>query len=296
MPPTISKIAFTFLALFFIAACDNNTTPAADSAQPADSVAADNAATNADDNLLPSGKAPMGKLPDDPLAQMRIMLKPYWAPISSGGIILLADIEDETLNVAAFSRLLKLFPNIEGADNNAWMPLSKELAKLSLDFTRKAEIELGVYELKNYHKTYADEGKLYFDEKDGAPIGLPDAEILAFEMTDEHVKLIRHMNVRDLDGNVELMDVLQPYVGNDDLYRAMAMALDDEIPADAEVPMENRHYYDILQREMIFAVQTFWTHAKMPGEEKSPAEAAEAENSPAEATPAEMPAAETKAI
>jgi hypothetical protein len=203
----------------------------------------------------------MGKLPDDPLEQMRITLKPYWAPLGSGGIILLADLDDGTLNVTAFSKLLKLFPEIDGSDNKAWVPLAEQLAQRCLDFTRTAQIELGVYELKNYHKTYADEGKLYFDEYGGAPIGLPDADVLAFDFTEEHMKLIRNMNVRDAKGDIMLMDVTQPYIGHSDLYRAMALALGDEISENVEVPKENKHYYDILQREMIFAVQAFWTHA-----------------------------------
>ncbi|GEM_PF-2434870 len=258
MPSTFSKITFVSFLLLMISACSDNTT---------DQAANQNAAPSSDPEVAVQTieeKAPMGKLPDDPLEQMRITLKPFWLPFGNGGIIMVADAKEPAMNSLAFQRLLKLYPEIEPKDNTAWEPLAEKLAERCLALTREAKIEYGVYELKNYHKTYAEDGTLYFDSKGGAPIGLPDAEVLAFTFTEEHEKLIRHMNVRADEGSVWLMHFTQPYVGHHDMYRAMAMALGDTIPEDVEIPMENKHYYDILQREMIFAAQAFWLHAQMP--------------------------------
>ncbi len=269
---TIVISCFTLL----IVACDRGT--------PANTAASDAVATSSDtiastkvettsaetagaEDASSMEDAPMGKLPDDPLAQMRITLKPYWAPIDNGGIILLADIENGAMNVLAFQKLLKLYPELEQKDNNVWEPLAERLAQRCLTLTRQGKMEYGVYELKNYLKDYTDQQMLPFDDRGGAPIGIPDADILAFDFTEEHEKLIRHMNVRAAEGNVLLMDFKEPYVGHADIYRAMAAALGDDIPTDAEIPAENKHYYDILQREMIFAIQAFWKYAQIPGEE-----------------------------
>lgn len=258
MRSTFLKITFISFFSLLVAACDREA--------PANTAENNVGQENPADTVIASTaeeKEPMGKLPDDPLAQMRITLKPYWAPVENGGIILLADVENSAMNVLAFQRLLKLYPEIEQKDNNAWAPLAEKLAERCLTLTRQGKMEYGVYELKNYLKEYTENQMYPFDDKGGAPIGIPDAEVLAFDFTEEHEKLIRHMNVRGVDGDVLLMDFNQPYVGHTDIHRAMAQALGDDLPLDAEIPAENKHYYDILQREMIFAIQAFWKHAQM---------------------------------
>ena len=268
MRSTFLKITVISFFSLLIIACDRGTP----TNTPANTAAENNAVKESANAVVASAaeeKAPMGKLPDDSLAQMRITLKPYWAPIENGGIILLADIENSAMNVLAFQKLLKLYPGIEQKDNSAWAPLAEKLAERCLALTRQGKMEYGVYELKNYLKEHTEEQMFPFDDKGGAPIGIPDAEVLAFDFTEEHEKLIRHMNVRGVDGNVLLMDFEQPYVGDANIHRAMAMALGDDLPLDAEIPAENKHYYDILQREMIFAVQAFWKYAQMPEDQDS---------------------------
>jgi len=202
------------------------------------------------------------------LAEMRASLRPYWVPMESGGIFLLAGM-DEYKNEQAFNRLMTKFPQAAGKIPELQQTVFAEtLASICADFFQNGKLEPGTYQLDNYHLSYANKGQLIFDSNRSRPTPLPKDAKINFKLTSAHLDLMRSMNTRDWENMVELMDPKRPYGDATYYYLDMASALDEPITYDA-----NKHAkfspasikrYTQLHREMIFAVQAFWQYAKMP--------------------------------
>jgi hypothetical protein len=99
------------------------------------------------------------------------------------------------------------------------------------------------------------------------PILLPAERVFTFTVTDEHLKLLRHLNTREWQGIVELMDMKRPYGDMTYYFIDMATALGEPPPprdADDEpefTPQQIERYLQ-LHREMLFAAQAFWRYAQ----------------------------------
>lgn len=141
-----------------------------------------------------------------------------------------------------------------------------------LCFFDRAELTPGRYELENYHLEYAPDGKLMYedeDEKSGEFFTLPLEPTFLFELTGEHLKLLRHMNTRDWSGFIEAMDPKRPYGDMSYFYIDMAEALGEgPLPTGAdgcaEATKEQIGRYERLHQEMLLAIQAFWRYAQMP--------------------------------
>ncbi len=203
------------------------------------------------------------------IAELRTILKPYWIPEEMGGVALLADIMDEQKNDEKMSVFFKNFPEIDVNDKHQkWSLLAEQIAGLCDDFFHHASLKPGVYELENYHLSYAYQGILPLDAEDGKPIVLPKQATFQFTLTEEHLKLLGYLNIRGFHGYVELMDAKRPYGNYSYYYVDMANALGEPVPKDADgepaFTSEQLSRYSELHRQMLFAVQTFWRYANYP--------------------------------
>lgn len=205
------------------------------------------------------------------LAHMREHLRPYWAPIESGGVFLMAGVDEE-----AYWRFLADFNDLPevsdmSPDEDRAPVIAELLANDVLHFFDKAELAPGPYELDNYHLEYAPDGKLMFESEDEESediFALPIEPVFSFELTAEHLKLLRHMNTRDWRGYIEAMDPKRPYGDMTYFYIDMAETLGEgPLPADEDgysrATKEQIRRYEKLHLEMLLAIQAFWRYAEM---------------------------------
>jgi hypothetical protein len=199
---------------------------------------------------------------------MRKHLRPYWTPIESGGVFLMTGV-DETAYTEFLMGFGQLPEAVAAASDNQRLTIVVEI--LSHDawrFFLHAELAPGPYKLDNYHLDYADDGELQFSADDEPPIKLPAERNFTFELTAEHLKLIRRLNTRDWYGYIEAMNPKRPY-GEMTFYAIdMAEALDeDPLPRNddgyIQLTEAQEERYTELHREMLFAIQAFWQYAEV---------------------------------
>jgi len=199
------------------------------------------------------------------LAEMRKHLRTYWAPIEVGGIFLVPGTDDDE-NDAFFRALAARVPLTAGVPDHR--QLSKRLDILADDvaaFLSAAKLTPGPYRIDNYHLELAEDGKLpYSFSFDEPPIELPLERTFLFTVTEEHLKLLRHLNTgaRDDPPLIELMDVKRPYGYMTYHFLDMAEALGEPEPRDADFTPQQIERYSRLHREMLFAAQAFWIYAQ----------------------------------
>ena len=197
--------------------------------------------------------------PDSLISAMREKMLPYWSPAEAGGIFLLASLNgDEHEGVVA---------DLYGSQpaKGGTREFARVLAGEARRFLRFGQLDSGTYELENYHDT-GNEGSLQLDADGRRGMPIPSSPRFTFTVKDEHLQLLRRMNVREWHGLVELMDVKRPYGDMTAHFIDMADALGDEIPRNAsglpDLPEKAIARYVALHGEMLFAVQAFWTNAK----------------------------------
>lgn len=195
------------------------------------------------------------------LTHMRKHLRPYWIFIEAGGIFLLPDL-DEAKTATFFHDMAAQMPAPIGGKDIYGM-LSEEVSA----FFETAKLEAGVYRLENYHKDYAIDGKIRFDSDGHGDTVLPEGERFDFAVTEEHLKLLRHLNTRSWRSIIEAMNPKRPYGDMTYYFIDMSEALGEPPPPrDANnSPLYTKEQIERflrLHREMLFAVQAFWAYAK----------------------------------
>jgi hypothetical protein len=200
------------------------------------------------------------------LAELRKHLRPYWSPGDAGGIFLLG--LDEQEHARFFEALAASAPQlapIAPAERPA--RLARILADDIGAFLTAGKLAPGPYQLDNYHLDHARDGKLTFNADGDPPIVLPAERTFSFTVTEEHLKLLRHLNTREWSGFIELMDPKRPYGDMTYYFIDMADALGEPLPPrDAHntpefTPQQIERYLQ-LHREMLFAAQAFWNYAQ----------------------------------
>jgi hypothetical protein len=201
------------------------------------------------------------------LAELRKHMRPYWSPGEAGGIVLLTGLDDQ--NEHFFKALAARVPQLaQIVPEDEWLAkLARTLARDVRAFLAAGKLAPGPYQLDNYHLDHARNGELIFNADGDPPIVLPAGRIFTFTVTDEHLKLLRHLNTREWQGIIELMDMKRPYGDMTYYFIDMAAALGEPPPprdADDEpefTPQQIEHYLQ-LHREMLFAAQAFWRYAQ----------------------------------
>jgi hypothetical protein len=108
-------------------------------------------------------------------------------------------------------------------------------------FLEAGKLVSGPYQLDNYHLDDALDGKIDVDFYGDPPIVLPSERIFTFTVTDEHLKLLRHLSTTEMDGCIILMKPKRPYGDCTFYYNDIAHALgepwlDDETGAETLAP------------------------------------------------------------
>jgi len=200
------------------------------------------------------------------LERMRTQLRPYWIPVESGGIAFIADLDEEKNN-EVFARV---FPDFSEMDPSS--KATRDICTTIETFFRTAVLPPGEYHLENYHRLYAHGNTIQFDSNGNPPIDIPEGKSFVFTVTEDHIRLIRHISFgcwRGIrDGVIELMDYKRPY-GDMTYYDIdMADALGETIPNDEQrnsIESDDQHSrYLRLHGQMLFAVQAFWQYAVLP--------------------------------
>jgi hypothetical protein len=195
------------------------------------------------------------------LAHMRKHLRPYWVAMEAGGMFLLPSM-DEAKAAVFFQDLAARMPP-PGREKDMYDTLSGEIS----EFFETAKFAPGVYRLENYHQEYAVDGKIRFDSDGHEDTALPEGESFDFTVTEDHLKLLRHLNIRSWDAFIEVMDPKRPYGNMTYYFIDMSDALGEpHPPRDANrTPLytkEQTGRFLKLHREMLFCVQAFWAYAK----------------------------------
>jgi len=200
------------------------------------------------------------------LAELRKHLRPYWIPLESGGIALLCTSfmveldqqEDERFFKALAARVPELAQIVPAEQPAA---LVRILVGDVEAFLQAGKLAPGPYQLDNYHLDDAPDGKLDVNFDGDPPIELPAERIFTFTVTDEHLKLLRHLYTREWDGRIVLMNPKRPYGDMTYYFYDMADALGEPAPPDDETGPQIERYMR-LHREMLFAAQAFWRYAQ----------------------------------
>jgi hypothetical protein len=200
------------------------------------------------------------------LAELRKRMRPFWIPMEAGGIALLCSSymvdpdqfqrEDERFFKALAARvpeLAEIVPEEQRAE------LVRILVGDVETFLQAGKLAPGPYQLDNYHLDEAPDGKIDVNFDGDPPIVLPAERIFTFTVTDEHLKLLRHLYTTEMDGCIRLMKPKRPYGDCTYYFYDMADALGKPRP-DYEGPEIER--YRQLHREMLFAAQAFWRYAQ----------------------------------
>jgi hypothetical protein len=174
------------------------------------------------------------------------------------GIVLMSDITDERADARIFD---ELFAHI-GVQN--WPLLTDDVRT----FFQTATPAAGRYTLDNYHPSDARGDELALNGVAGAASTSAEST-LTFEVTGEHLSLMRHLNVRNLRyfsirsdcTAIAVMDPKRPYGDMTYFYLEMVDALGESLPRDvagepAPSP-EQIQRLDRLHSEMLFAVRAF---------------------------------------
>jgi hypothetical protein len=202
------------------------------------------------------------------LIEMRKTLRPYWNNTESGGIFLSTQANEskapETYGFAA-----KHYPQTRAADkNDAAAQLAGAMSETVGHFFTHATLAPGTYQLENYHRDYARQGKIRLSAFSKTMIAVPTSEQFSFTVTDAHIKLIRLMQWRESQNAVYVMDVKRPYSERTYYYIDIALALGEPIKKDASGQVNfsksQETRYEKLHGEMLYAVQAFWRYAELP--------------------------------
>jgi hypothetical protein len=204
------------------------------------------------------------------MAEMRKHLRPHWVRGEQGGIWLLTGMgeHDDEATKSVFRAIAARVPKVAALDPDE--QLAKILDILADDvsaFFASAQLAPGAYQLDNYHLEQATDGKLAFNSCGDPPIELPRERVFSFTVTQEHLKLLRHLHTREFDGFLELIDLKRPYGDMTYYFIDMADALGEPLPPrNAEntpqfTPQQINRYVQ-LHKEMLFAAQAFWTYAQ----------------------------------
>jgi hypothetical protein len=200
------------------------------------------------------------------LVELRKHIRPYWSPSEAGGIVLFTgqDDEDERFFRALASKVPQLAQIISEGERLA--KLTRIIVSDVRAFLAAGKLAPGPYQLDNYHLEYARDGKLAFNTHGDPPIALPAERLFSFTVRDEHLKLLRHLNTREWNGIIELMDMKRPYGDMSYYFLDMAAALGEPPPRNAddkpEFTLQQIERYLQLHREMLFASQAFWRYAR----------------------------------
>jgi hypothetical protein len=205
------------------------------------------------------------------LAELREQLRPYWIPGEAGGIALLTglgleDEENEGSNESKefFKSLAARVPEVAQVvpDDERVAKLVRILVDDVSAFLAEGKLAPGPYQLDNYHLDYALHGKLIFNADGDPPIALPAERMFTFTVTEEHLKLLRHVHTRGFHGEIELMAMKRPYGNMTYYFYDMADALGEPLPDDTYFTPQQIERYLQLHREMLFAAQAFWCYAQ----------------------------------
>lgn len=206
---------------------------------------------------------------------MRKRLRPYWANDETGGVILITGA-DRTV----YREFLKEFYHLPGAAEAPTDDMRIEFVTNMLTedvklFFRVWKLRPGRYELENYHR--------YGEDCQGGDIGeeipyLPMERKFVFEVTHEHLKLKRHMNIQAWLGYIEVIDAKRPYGDNSSWYVMpfdMCYALGEGPRTeyrdpDDKLTDEQRERYRRLHSEMLYAIQAYWEYAQIILPEERP--------------------------
>ncbi|SHL83526.1 hypothetical protein SAMN05444159_6945 [Bradyrhizobium lablabi] len=208
------------------------------------------------------------------VAEMRKHLRPYWYHAEVGGIVLVTGMGTHR-DEGFFRAMAAGVPEVARlAQDEQQLKILELLSDDVRAFLASAKLAPGPYQLDNYHLEEAPDRKLKFNSYGEAPIELPAERTFVFAVTEEHLKLLRHLNARESFntrewyGFLELMDVKRPYGDMAYYFIDMADALGEPLPPrDADnrpqfTPQQIERYVR-LHKEMLFAAQAFWSYAVM---------------------------------
>jgi len=145
------------------------------------------------------------------------------------------------------------------------LPPIEQMADVVRDFLQYGELAPGHYEVTNYHR-HGNGGTMQLDAYGSSGIDVPSGNKIVVQFSSEHRALLRHLNVREWDDELELMDPKRPYGNLTYFFIDMATALGEQIPPQVGgkpgFSAAQIERYRELHRQMLFAAQAFWEHAR----------------------------------
>jgi hypothetical protein len=214
------------------------------------------------------------QLARDPQLKILREMTPYWNRAESGGIVLIAEPPNE--------RAMVTYPALvaspaDGSDDShfeeKWGAALPGLIDKLDHFFQDAHLEPGTYTFANQYYPLIKSGELkggsipLNSDSDELVIPIPLTENVTFTVTQDHLKLLRHMNTRRYQADIEIMDPKRPYGGMTYFFIDMAAALGRPLmrdrKGDPQLSRQEVKDYQRLHGEMLWAVTAFLRYAKL---------------------------------
>jgi len=210
----------------------------------------------------------------DPQLKILREMTPFWIRVESGGIVLLTEPPNERPMVTY--RALIALP-ADGSDDShfeqKWNAALPGLIDKLDHFFQDAHLEPGTYTFANPYYPFIKRGELkdgsipLNSDNDDLVIPIPLTENVTFTVTQDHLKLLRHMNTREYQTDIEIMDPKRPYGDMTYFFIDMAAALGRPIMRDRtgqpDFSPQDIKDYQRLHGEMLWAVTAFLRYAKL---------------------------------
>ena len=214
------------------------------------------------------------QMTSDPQLKTLREMAPYWIRVESGGIVLVAEPPNERAMVAY--RALLASPADGSGDSHfeeKWDAALPGLIDKLDHFFQDAHLQPGTYTFANQYYPLIKSGELkggsipLNSDSDEPVIPIPLTENVTFTVTQDHLKLLRHMNTRRYQADIEIMDPKRPYGDMTYFFIDMAAALGRPIVRDRagqpDFSPQDIKDYQRLHGEMLWAVTAFLRYAKL---------------------------------
>lgn len=202
---------------------------------------------------------------EDVITDMRRSLKVFWDDSGECGMVFfMAEAPDEDTDTRQYRGLDKYAPDLTPGSRQADSELAQKFHPHLVRFFQEATLEPGDHEIPLIHLRDPQIGGLYYSLRSMNFVQIPLADKMRFTVTQDHLKLLKHLRFVDLGGTLG-SHYKRPY--GDMSYHALDMAgiLGEPDPngADGYFSKDRGDRYQRLHEEMFLVVLAFWSHAKL---------------------------------
>jgi len=204
--------------------------------------------------------------PADLTRDLRNSMDVYWAPFEAGTFYLSRGEPDEDSKVPLYEGLEKYAPHLDPNNEKFDQDFSCFVFPHYERVFREGQLDPGVYSVPIDHLWDKETGLLDTFLEDMEYLRIPKADFVDFDITRDHILLLRAMNFECFGGSL-MTHVKRPYGESNYFYPDMAHILGESVADhygdDGYLSEDRASRYRRLHEEMLLVIQAFWKLAKL---------------------------------